>query len=72
VSGGTQHWSFDHNGALRSANGTGGHIELTEISTPPSGTTSDAKIFAEDNGAGKTRIMAQFQTGGKVLIAIEV
>jgi hypothetical protein len=28
-------------------------------------------LFAEDNGAGKTKLMAQFPTGAAVQIAIE-
>jgi hypothetical protein len=60
----------------------GGSLELTspftpwlvipEDSTPPtSGTANRAIIFAEDNGSGKTRLMARFGTGAAVQIAIE-
>jgi hypothetical protein len=47
-------------------------MNFSEQAAGPSATTSVAKIFAEDNGAGKTRLMAQFQTGSAVEIAIEV
>ena len=60
----------------------GGALELTNAFTPwliipedssgpTSGTANKAIIFAEDDGAGKTRLMAKFGTGAAVQIAIE-
>jgi hypothetical protein len=46
-------------------------IILDEMGTAPTGISNAAIIFAEDNGAGKTRLMAQFPTGAAQQIAIE-
>jgi hypothetical protein len=43
---------------------------LTETSAP-TGTANKATIYAEDNGSGKTRLMAIFGTGASQQIAIE-
>ena len=45
-------------------------IDLNEGGAP-SAPASGAYIYAEDNGSGKTRIMARFATGAAVQIAIE-
>lgn len=45
-------------------------MALSEMSAP-TGQANVAKIFAEDNGAGKTRLMVQFGTGAAQQIAIE-
>ena len=37
----------------------------------PAPAANGVRIYAEDNGAGKTRIMALFATGAAVQIAIE-
>lgn len=47
-----------------------GYLELIE-STAPSAVANRGRIWAEDNGSGKTRIMVQFGTGAAVQIAIE-
>lgn len=49
----------------------GGSLELTEDTAPAAPNTNSVRIYAEDNGAGKTRIMARFATGAAVQIAIE-
>lgn len=46
------------------------YFELTEM-TAPSGAANKARLFAVDNGAGKTRLMVQFGSGAAVQIAIE-
>ena len=48
----------------------GGYLELGEM-TAPAGTADRARIFAEDDGGGKTRLMVQFPTGGAIQLAIE-
>ena len=50
---------------------TSGTIDFIEQSSPPSGQANLAKIFAEDNGSGKTRLMVQFGSGAAQQIAIE-
>lgn len=49
----------------------GGALQLKEM-TAPSALADTARIFTEDNGLGKTRLMVQFGTGAAVLLAIEV
>ena len=48
------------------------YIETKEMTTPPAAPATNAvRIYAEDNGAGKTRLMALFATGAAQQIAIE-
>ncbi len=49
----------------------GGNLLLWEQSSAPSAIANSGRIYAEDNGAGKTRVMVQFGTGSPVQIAIE-
>lgn len=56
---------------LPESHAIGGNLALIEHATGPSGTANVAKIFAIDNGAGKTRLMVQFGTGTPIQIAIE-
>jgi len=58
------------NGPVSSA-GTGSRFELVEVTAPAAPATNAVRIFAEDNGSGKTRLMARFATGAAVQIAIE-
>jgi hypothetical protein len=55
----------------KAAGSLGGSLELTEDTAPAAPSTNSVRIYAEDNGAGKTRIMARFATGAAVQIAIE-
>lgn len=45
--------------------------QFTEMTAPAAGATNTVRIYAEDNGAGKTRLMAIFPTGAAQQIAIE-
>ena len=47
------------------------YTELTEMTAPAAPATNSVRIYAEDNGAGKTRLMALFATGSAVQIAVE-
>lgn len=49
----------------------GGPIELWEVTAPSAGAANTVRIYAEDNGSGKTRLMAKFHTGAAQQIAIE-
>lgn len=49
----------------------GGSLEMQEVTAPAAPATNGVRIYAEDNGAGKTRLMACFATGAAVQIAIE-
>lgn len=46
-------------------------LELPEMSAPGSSPANTVTLYAEDNGAGKTRLMAQFPSGAAQQIAIE-
>jgi|694.fasta_scaffold149140_2 hypothetical protein len=65
-------------GTSRVAVTKGGHIvqagsyhEMAEMTAPAAPATNGVRIYAEDNGSGKTRLMARFATGAAVQIAIE-
>lgn len=45
-------------------------VALTETGAP-NAIANTVILYAEDNGAGKTRLMAKFPTGAAVQIAIE-
>jgi hypothetical protein len=55
---------------LAATNGTG-YIEAREQISAPAATADRARIYAEDNGGGKTRLMVRFGTGAAQQIAIE-
>jgi len=46
-------------------------LRLSEQTAPAAPATNEVRIYAEDNGSGKTRLMALFATGAAVQIAIE-
>jgi len=48
-----------------------GCVELLEQTAPSAATANSVRIFAQDNGAGKTQLMALFATGAAQQIAIE-
>jgi len=49
----------------------GGALSFIEMTSPSAPATNGVYIFAEDNGSGKTRLMARFATGATQQIAIE-
>ena len=58
---------------IRVTNGStgGGAMQMTEMTAPAAPAANAVRIYAEDDGAGKTRLMARFATGAAVQIAIE-
>jgi len=50
---------------------TTGYIEGAEQTAPAAPSSNGYRIYAEDNGAGKTRLMVKFATGAAQQIAIE-
>jgi hypothetical protein len=48
-----------------------GVIELSEISAPAAPGANNARLYARDNGAGKTQIVAVFNTGAVQVIATQ-
>lgn len=57
---------------IRGASSTaGGALNFLEQTAPAAPSTNQVTIYAEDNGSGKTRLMAIFPTGAAQQIAIE-
>ena len=50
---------------------SGAGAELIEMTAPAAPSANRVRIYAEDNGSGKTRLMALFATGAAQQIAIE-
>jgi len=48
-----------------------GFLNMAERTAPAAPTANGARIFAQDNGAGKTQLMVIFSTGAAQQIAIE-
>jgi hypothetical protein len=56
---------------VRDSSTGGAAISLVEQTAPAAPAANGVYIYAEDDGAGKTRLMARFATGAAVQIAIE-
>lgn len=52
-------------------NTTPAYYQLSEITTPAAGPVDTARLFAVDNGAGKTSLRVQFPTGAVQTLATE-
>lgn len=50
---------------------TGGALSFIEQTAPSAPSADGVYLYAEDNGAGKTRLMARFATGAAQQVAIE-
>jgi hypothetical protein len=48
-----------------------GYFEMGEMPAPAAPAANKARLYAEDNGSGKTKLMVRFPTGAAVQIAIE-
>jgi hypothetical protein len=62
-------WNMDAAGNFVAQ--VGAYMGLTEMTAPAAPATNGVRIFAQDNGAGKTQLMALFATGAAQQIAIE-
>ena len=49
----------------------GSYMQLSEMTAPAAPAANNVVSYAEDNGSGKTRLMARFATGAAQQIAIE-
>lgn len=47
------------------------YLEYTEMTAPAAGGADTARVYAEDNGSGKTRIVVKFATGAAIVIATQ-
>jgi hypothetical protein len=52
-------------------NATGAALEVLEMTAPSAPAANKARIFAQDNGVGKTQLMVIFPSGAAQQIAIE-
>lgn len=53
------------------SNLAGGFMAMLEISDPGAATTNGARVFARDNGSGKTQLVVRFQSGAVQVLATE-
>ena len=58
------------NGAVAASAG-GGALEFIEQTAPSAAPTDRVRIYAQDNGSGKTQLMALFSSGAAVQLAIQ-
>lgn len=58
-------------GVRAAATSNGAALNFIEQTAPSAPTTDQVVIYAEDNGSGKTRLMARFATGAAQQLAIE-
>jgi hypothetical protein len=49
----------------------GSYMQMSEMTAPAAPAADGVRIYAVDNGSGKTRLMALFATGAAQQIAIE-
>ena len=66
-SGGTLYGQITNDGLSM----TGRFLQMTEQTAPAAPAANGVRIYAEDDGAGKTRLMARFATGAAQVIALE-
>lgn len=48
-----------------------GFMQMIEVTAPAAGAANTGRLYLEDNGAGKTRLMIRFNTGAAQQIAIQ-
>ena len=56
---------------VRDGSTGGGALGLIEMTAPAAPSANGVYVYAEDNGAGKTRLMAIFPSGAAQQVAIE-
>jgi len=47
------------------------YLDFGEVTAPEAPAANGVRIYAEDNGSGKTRIVAKFATGAAIVIATQ-
>lgn len=62
---------LQHSTTGTQANLAGGFIAMLEVSDPGAATTNGARVFARDNGSGKTQLVVRFQSGAVQVLATE-
>lgn len=67
---GTNYFDIDASGNIRQSQGS--YIEMKERATDPAAPAADmARLYARDNGSGKTQLCVRFPTGAIQVIATE-
>lgn len=62
----------DENGLTISDNKAPTYLEFAEQGTAPAAPAANSvRLFAEDNGSGKTRIVAKFASGADVVLGTQ-
>ena len=61
--------AWEHVGRLNGV--ADGVVLFTEVADPAAPATDNARLYARDNGAGKTQIVVRFPTGAIQVIATE-
>jgi hypothetical protein len=46
-------------------------MEFAEMTAPAAGAANTARLFAQDNGAGKTQLAVRFNSGAIQILATE-
>lgn len=47
------------------------HFEIAEMTAPAAPGADKARLYVEDNGSGKTRLVVKFPTGAAQVLATE-
>lgn len=64
--------SLSSAGSITLNDGNNGYIALVELAADPATQGDRARLFARDNGAGKTQLCVRFPTGVAVVLATEL
>lgn len=70
VASGTNRW-FLYNSSTAPSNFGASYLQFTEMTAPAAGAADQTRLFTQDNGAGKTQLMAIFSSGAAQQIAIQ-
>ena len=63
--------AFVTSDVIRMTIDAGGSVDIPEMTAPAAPAANTARLYVEDNGSGKTRLMVRFPSGAAQQIAIE-
>lgn len=61
----------DEDGLTISDHKAPSYFEFAEVTAPAAPAANSVRLFAEDNGSGKTRIVAKFASGADVVLGTQ-
>ena len=61
----------DYAGYFLGKVGVSSHVELSEIADPAAAAANSLRLFARDNGSGKTQLCVRFPSGSIQVLATE-